>query len=166
MELFVIFALGKAPTMDAWQRELEARRIPLQFTEKVDISEHSGFLAATVGGHKSGLFFLIENYAELASNYPVIGQLGLQQPVVYSLGYGGDLYECACAFYSASALVSAFGAKAFEPQGGVFMGSKSCSQPRRSVMSWQGLNKVFGAKRRPDKRLEATCETHAPQAWR
>jgi hypothetical protein len=33
-------------------------------------------------------------------------------------------------------------------------------------MSWQGLSKVFGAKRRPNKRLEATCETHAPQAWR
>jgi hypothetical protein len=124
MELLIIFALGKAPTMDAWQRELDARHTPLQFTEKVDISKHSGFLAATIAGHKSGLFFLIENYAELASNYPVIGQLGLQQPVVYSLGYGGDLYECASAFYSASALVSAFGGKAFEPQGGVFMGEQ------------------------------------------
>jgi hypothetical protein len=124
MELFVIFALGKAPSMDAWQRELDARRTPIQFTEKVDISGHSGFLPASIDGHKSGLFFLIENYAELASNYPAVGRLGLQQPVVYSLGYGGDLYECAAAFYSASALVSAFGGKAFEPQGGMFMGEQ------------------------------------------
>jgi hypothetical protein len=124
MELLVIFALGKAPTMDAWQRELDVRHTPLQFTEKVDIAEHGGFLPATIDGHKSGLFFLIGNYAELASNYPGIGQLGLQQPVVYSLGYGGDVYECAAAFYSASALVSAFGGKAFEPQGGVFMGEQ------------------------------------------
>jgi hypothetical protein len=45
----------------------------------------------------------------------------VQQPIVYSLGYGGDLQEAATAFYAASVLVSKYGGPAFEPQGGIVM---------------------------------------------
>jgi hypothetical protein len=120
MELLIIFALGKAPTMESWQSELKARKAPVEFTERADLGKHSGFLPITLHGQKSGLYFLVGNYAEIASQYAPLSDIELSHPVVYSLGYG-DFRECASVFYSASVLVAAFDGKAFEPQGGLFM---------------------------------------------
>jgi hypothetical protein len=55
------------------------------------------------------------------SNYKALSDLSIQDPSVYSLGYGGSFDECAAAFYSAAALVRITGGSAFEPQGGVVM---------------------------------------------
>jgi len=121
MELFVIFALSKSPTFDLWQSELEASRSPAQFSQKVDLQQHTGFLPMKVQGRDSGFFLLRESYSDLAANYPALRQLKQEDPIVYSLGYGGDFNECAAAFYSAAALVSMSNGKAFEPQGGQFM---------------------------------------------
>jgi len=121
MELFVIFALSKSPTFDQWHSELEASRSPAQFAQKVDLQQHSGFLPMKVQGRDSGFFLLRESYSDLTKHYPTIRQLKQQDPVVFSLGYGGNFDECAAAFYSAAALASMSGGKVFEPQGGVFM---------------------------------------------
>jgi hypothetical protein len=121
MELFVIFALSKSPTFDQWQGELKASGAPVQFARKVDLQQHTGFLPVKVQGRDSGLFLLRQSYSELAAHYPALHQLKQEDPIVYSLGYGGDFNECASAFYSAAALVAISGGKAFEPQGGQFM---------------------------------------------
>jgi hypothetical protein len=121
MELFVIFALNKTPTFDLWQSELEASRAPVQFAQKVDLKQHSGFLPMKVQGRDSGFFLLRPSYSELAMYYPALDQLKQENLIVYSLGYGGHFDECASAFYSAAALVAMSDGTAFEPQGGQFM---------------------------------------------
>ena len=124
MELFVIFASGQAPAAAAWNRALADAHTPAAIAQDVDLSKHTGFLPVTLSGKQTGFEFLLESFSELAAHYPAIAKLKVGKPVVYSLGYGGDLNECAAVFYSASVLVEKFGGTAFEPQGGVVMATE------------------------------------------
>jgi hypothetical protein len=124
MELFVILAASQAPDVPAWNRALEVAQVPVVLSEEIDLQRHTGFLPVTMNGKGTGFYFLLDSYAELASHFPAVAALKLERPVVYSLGYGGDLHECAAVFYSASALVARFGGTAFEPQGGVVMSAE------------------------------------------
>jgi hypothetical protein len=124
MELFVILAAGHAPDSPAWNRALAETGTPAVLAQNIDLSKHTGFLPVTVGGSQTGFYFLLVSFAELAAHYPAVAALKPEKPVVYSLGYGGDLNECAAVFYSASVLVEKFGGTAFEPQGGIVMGAK------------------------------------------
>lgn len=122
MSLFVLLAAGTAPGGDAWQDAMT--ETAARFEAALNVREHSGFLPVIVSGRRTGLYFSTESYSDLASMYPSLTNIKLDSPVVYSLGYGGDFHECAAAFISASVLVSKFGGKAFEPQGGVFMSAQ------------------------------------------
>jgi hypothetical protein len=124
MELFVILAGGHAPDAPAWNKALADARSPAVLMQGIDLFKHTGFLPVTVDGSQTGFYFLLESFPELAAHYPAIAALKVEKPVVYSLGYGGDLKECAAVFYSASVLVEKFGGTAFEPQGGIVMGAK------------------------------------------
>jgi hypothetical protein len=124
MELFVILAASGAPDVAAWNESLAAARTSVRITEEVQLSRHSGFVPVTVNGQKTGFYFLAESYSELAAQYPAIAKIKVDEPVVYSLGYGGDLNECAAVFLAASALVERFGGTAFEPQAGIVMGAR------------------------------------------
>jgi hypothetical protein len=124
MELFVILAATNAPDVDAWNKSLAAASVPVVF-ESADLTHHSGFLPATLRARKTGLFFLRDSYPELAAHYPAVAAINVQQPIVYSLGYGADLQEAATAFYAASVLVSRYGGTAFEPQGGIVMDARA-----------------------------------------
>jgi hypothetical protein len=121
MQLFVVLALHSSPTGEAWQNALKEQGVPLQFSALPDPARDTGFVPLTVLGQPSGFYFLRENYGELRGLYPALARVKLQEPVVYSLGYGGHFLECASAFYAASVLVARFGGVAFEPQGGSFM---------------------------------------------
>jgi hypothetical protein len=121
MELFVILAATQAPDVEAWNKALTAAPVAVSLMS-VDLSRHSGFLPATLKGAKTGLrSFQISSYPELVSYYPSVAAIKVSNPVVYELGYGGDLLEAATVFYSAWALVSKFGGTAFDPQGGMVM---------------------------------------------
>jgi hypothetical protein len=124
MELFVILAAGHAPDAAAWNKALADARVPATLSQSVDLTKHTGFLPATVSGKRTGFYFLLESFPDLAAHSPAIAALKVEKPVVYSLGYGGDLNECAAVFYSASVLVEKFGGTAFEPQGGIVMGAQ------------------------------------------
>jgi hypothetical protein len=121
MELFVILATAQAPDVLAWNAALAEARAPAVLEQHLDLSKHTGFLPVTVSGKRTGFYFLLESFSELASHHPAVAALKLEKPVVFSLGYGGDPNECAAAFYSASVLVEKFGGTAFEPQSGVVM---------------------------------------------
>ena len=116
MELFVILAASQAPDVAAWNSALSAARVPASLDEHVTLSKHTGFLPATVNGKATGFYFLRESYQELSSRNPKIAQLRVSNPIVYSLGFGGDPRECAAVFYSATVLVTNFGGNAFDPQ--------------------------------------------------
>jgi hypothetical protein len=124
MTLFVIFAAGHAPDAPAWNKALAEARTPAVLAQDIDLSKHTGFLPVTIGGKQTGFYFLLESFPELAAHYPAVAALKVERPMVYSLGYGSDLNECAAVFYSASALVSNFGGTAFDPQGGIVLGAK------------------------------------------
>jgi hypothetical protein len=66
----------------------------------------------------TGIYFLIDDYADIAARFPSLKQAPMQDPVVYSLGFGGRLDEAAAVFYSAYALTVAFNGIALETQGG------------------------------------------------
>ena len=124
MELFVLFALTKTPTFDAWAEELRTQRAPVQLVHPADLQNHTGFLPVRVQSRDSGLFFLRHDYGELVALYPALSNFQVQNPSAYSLGYGGNFDECASAFYSAAALIRITGGKVFEPQGGIFMSER------------------------------------------
>src|SRR5579871_6632217 len=106
MELLVILASQRVPTAHSWERALKESHAPVQFPEQFDPSKRAraGFVPVSVQGRKSGLYFLVENYQELTQSYPKLAGIKLDQPIVYSLGYGGHRLECAAAFYSAAVL--------------------------------------------------------------
>jgi len=134
MELLVIFALSKAPSLEAWQTELASSKAPVRFVEKVDLLKHSGFLPMQVQGRNSGFYFLRENFTELASHHKALTTLSVKNPSVYSLGYGGHFDECAAAFYSAAALVRLTGGSAFEPQGGTIMSESELIEAAKTCL--------------------------------
>ena len=133
MELFLILAGARAPTVAAWQRALRDQGIPLELTQEVDLRVSHALLPVILrdpqlgraAGHERGhsleLRFSRDDYEQLEAAYPRLAKLNVRQPVVYTLGYAISLQESAAVFYSAAALVAEFGAKAFEPQLGGFM---------------------------------------------
>jgi hypothetical protein len=123
MELLVFFAVGDAPDLQAWKSALSDRNIPVSITEEVDLGTHSGFLPMRLENEDTGLYFLIEDFEDVAANIPPVQEVSIEDPVVYSLGFGGHMAEGAVVFYSAAVLTAAFNGMAFETQGGVFMNS-------------------------------------------
>lgn len=89
--------------------------------EELDLNTHSGFLPMRLEDEDTGLYFLIEDFNDLAANIPPLKEVSIENPVVYSLGFGGHMDEGAVVFYSASALMAEYNGMAFETQGGVFM---------------------------------------------
>ncbi|HIC80133.1 MAG TPA: hypothetical protein EYP07_04105 [Kiloniellaceae bacterium] len=133
IELYVLFAMQDAPNLEEWNNALSERNIPVAITEQVDLSAHSGFLPMRLGNEETGLYFLIEDYADLAANIPSLKEVSIEEPVVYSLGYGGRLEEGAAVFYSASALTAEFNGVAFEPQGAVFMNADTLLEAAKQL---------------------------------
>ena len=121
MELLVILASRHAPTAQSWESALKDSHAPVQFSMRFDPSTLTGFVPVSVQGQNSGFYFLRESYQELSQTYPKLVGIKLDQPIVYSLGYGGHRLECAAVFYSAAVLVARFGGIAFEPQGATFL---------------------------------------------
>ena len=139
MELFVILAAGHAPDATAWSKALAEARTPAVLAQDIDLSKRTGFLPVTVSGKRTGFYFLLESFPDLAAHYPAVAALKIAKPVVYSLGYGGDPNECAAAFYSASVLVDKFGGTAFEPQAGKVMGAKELIGTAKECQEMAGV---------------------------
>ena len=121
MTLLVLFTMQDAPNLDDWKSALSERDLPISITEDVDLSTHSGFLPMRLEGDDTGLYFLIEDYANLSATTPPLQEVSIENPVVYSLGFGGHMDEGAAAFYSAFALTVEFNGIVFDPQGAAFM---------------------------------------------
>jgi len=121
MELYLIFAMQDAPTLDQWNSALSEHKLPVSITEAVDLTSHSGFLPMRLEDAETGLYFLVEDYAELAAHFPSLREIPIVDPVVYSLGFGGRMDEGAAVFYSAYVLAVTFNGTALETQGGTVM---------------------------------------------
>ena len=135
LELLVILAASKAPDLTAWDQALSAAHVPASFAASADLPHHTGFLPVKVEGRDTGFYFLTESYAELATQYPTIANIGLEKPTVYSLGYGGHRDECAAVFFSASVLVSRFGGVAFDPQDDALMSAEQLSDAAKQCLT-------------------------------
>ena len=133
MELFVLCAVGDAPDLQEWKEALSEQNIPVTITEEVDLNTHSGFLPMRLENEDTGLYFLIEDFADLAANIPPLRKVSIDDPVVYSLGFGGHMAEGAVVFYSASALTAKFNGMAFETQGGVFMNAEELLEAAKQL---------------------------------
>ncbi len=88
MDLFVLFSVQDAPTVQLWNDALAERQIPVSITEQVDLSKHSGFLPC--------------------SSIMRLWVISIDDPVVCSLGFGGRMAEGSVVFYSASALTAEY----------------------------------------------------------
>jgi hypothetical protein len=122
MDLFVILAASQAPDIDSWNRALASTKSPATLVDVRDLSKHTGFLPVLLNGRRTGFeFYRSDSFSDLAAHYPVLSQLKVEKPVVYTLRYHGDFGECSAVFHSASVLVTAFGGTALESQGGVIM---------------------------------------------
>jgi hypothetical protein len=130
MELFVILATTHAPDVDAWNKSLATASVPV-ILETTDLARHTGFLPATLRDKKTGISFMQVSYSQLTEDYPAVATIKVEEPVVYTLGYGGDWLEAATAFYAASVLVSKYGGTSFEPQGGIVMDAQALLEAAR-----------------------------------
>jgi hypothetical protein len=139
MTLLVVLTLNRAPDFEAWQRAMTESHVPVQFSGKTDLREHSGFVPLTVHGSDSGFFFLHDDLADLSRLYTPLSRLKVERPVVYSFGWGGHGLECAAALYSASVLVGSFGGVAFDPQGGQFMSEQTLRETAHACMEIDDL---------------------------
>jgi len=138
MDLFVFLALQSAPTATEWQDAVESQGFPIQISQDVDLSKHSGFLPIELHGTDSGLYFLLDDHSDLVSHFPKLAASDLEKGAVYSLQWGGSFAECACVFYSASALVSKFGGRAFDPQTRDFLDATKLTKTGKECDEWRG----------------------------
>lgn len=139
MELIVVLAMGRAPTIDAWQRALHSRNIPVEFVQHVDLKTHSGFLPTRTSGQNSGFEFSEDSFREIAGLYPAIANVKLKHPVVFTFEWGGDFTECMSVFYTAEVLVSGFGGIAYDPQVDAAMDSSALSKMATACKSMAGI---------------------------
>src|SRR5258706_600169 len=121
MDLYVFIEGHPSLNTVEWQQALDARALPVQLTNGVDLAGHSGFLPVVLDGRPTGFYFLREDATELASDIPEIEAAHLSKATVYNLNFGGHFLECASAYYSATALVAKFNGRAFDPQDGKFL---------------------------------------------
>jgi hypothetical protein len=135
VELLVVLAASKAPDWSSWNQALWDTRAPASLSRSQDLKRFSGFLAVRVQGRATGFGFLNESATDVAVQYPVLAQVPLVNPVVYSLSYGGHPQECAAAFLSASVLVSRFDGIAFDPQQGVMLTLDQVNDGARQCLS-------------------------------
>jgi len=138
MELYLLFAMQDAPDCDAWSRALSERNLPVSITAGADLKTLSGFLPMRLESKDTGLNFLIENYADLAAQFPALKGIPVEDPVVYSLGFGARMDEAAVVFYSAYALSVAFNGTALEPQGGTVMSPDSLLEAAKALHDMAG----------------------------
>jgi hypothetical protein len=120
MDLYV-FIDHAAPTVVEWQQALDEKQLPVELGKVTDLAKLNGFFPMTLRGKKAGFEYLIENMDDLSSLYPEIHGAKLKERTALSLSYGGML-GCASAFYSAAALVAKFNGRAFDTEGGKFLG--------------------------------------------
>jgi hypothetical protein len=121
MDLYVFIEGYPSLNTVEWQQALDAKALPVQLTEGVDLAGHSGFLPVVLDGRPTGFYFFREDATELASDIPEIEAAHLNKATVYNLNFGGHFLECASAYYSAAALVAKFNGRAFDPQDGKFL---------------------------------------------
>jgi hypothetical protein len=138
MELLVLFAVGDAPDLQEWKSALAERKIPVSITAEVDLRTHSGFLPMQLENEDTGLYFSIEDFEDLSANIPPLMEVSIDNPVVYSLGFGGHMAEGAVVFYSASALTAEFNGMAFETQGGLFMNADELLEAAKQLHQMVG----------------------------
>jgi hypothetical protein len=138
MELYLLFSMQNAPNLDEWNRALSERNIPASIAVDVDLKTHSGFLPMRLENKDTGLYFLIEDYDDLAAHFPPLKGISMEDPVVYSLGFGGHMEEGAVVFYSAYVLTVAFNGTAFESQGGSLMNADSLLQRAKLLHQMAG----------------------------
>ncbi|HUO18529.1 MAG TPA: hypothetical protein VMU44_02090 [Steroidobacteraceae bacterium] len=121
VELLVILAASKAPDWALWNQALWDTRAPASLSRSEDLKRFSGFLPVRVRGRATGFEFLNESGTDVAVRYPLLAQVPVANPVVYSLSYGVHPEECAAVFLSAAVLVSRFDGIAFDPQQGAML---------------------------------------------
>ena len=135
IELLVVLAASKAPDWSSWNQALWDTRAPASLSRSEDLKRFSGFLPVRVRGRATGFGFLNESATDVAVQYPLLAQVPLANPVVYSLSYGAHPEECAAAFLSAVVLVSKFDGIAFDPQQGVMLTLDQVKDGARQCLS-------------------------------
>jgi hypothetical protein len=135
VELLIVLAATKAPDWSSWNQALWDTRAPASLSRSEDLKRFSGFLPVRVQGRATGFGFLNESATDVAVQYPVLAQVPLANPVVYSLSYGGHPEECAAVFLSAAVLVSRFDGIAFDPQQGVMLTLEQVNEGARQCLS-------------------------------
>jgi len=135
VDLLVILATSNAPSGEAWSRALLEEHAPVSFSAPLDVKHDSGFVPMLVDGRRSGFEFLVESYDEDADLHPVLKNVHLDNPTVYSFSFGGHFDESAAAFFSAAVLVSRFHGVAFDPQSGAFMSAKQLTDAGRLCLT-------------------------------
>ena len=124
LELVLVFALASPPSATALQSALDRQGIPVHVSPGNDLQKHTGFLPLEYEAKRTGFYVNHQAYQDLVSDYPQARIPGEAANAVISLGWGADFLECASVFQVATALVSEFGAKAFDTESASYISLK------------------------------------------
>ena len=139
IELYVLLPSSNTPKHEEWQVAIDRLKLPLNFIELVDL--HSvNLLQISIDNRNIDIHFHVLDQTKLTAEFKdtfrtFFSEKKLSDFVVYSLGYGDDLYESAAAFYSAAALVGKFDGIAMEPEGDFPVGFDSLIETAKLVFS-------------------------------
>ena len=121
LELILVFGLSGIPSSESLQIALDNARIPIQVEAETDLRRQSGFVPLVYDGRKTGFYLSRVEYKDFTDDYPDAKLENFDARAALLFGFGGNFMECAAALHSASALVVAFGAKAFDTESGTYL---------------------------------------------
>jgi hypothetical protein len=121
MNLMVLLPADQSPTIEAWQRALTEPSLPVRFSSLPDLTRSVGCIPVSLRGQPSCFYFFHESYAEACTHYPLLASVKLQQPVIYSLQYGGDFWKPRASLTQPLCWSLGSVGVAFDPQGAIFV---------------------------------------------
>lgn len=116
-ELHVFLPGQTLPAKAAWQAVLDRLYVPLDLGPGPETPKISGFYPMIFRGKRIGVEAYIDDPHDFTKVYPAVDQLATEVRSVISFRWSSNPKEAACAFGASSALVEAFNATVFFPDG-------------------------------------------------
>lgn len=138
MTMYVIMSISDVPNTNALNELSNQLNTPVQYSENVDLKEHTGFLPVKLKGNNSGVETYMSPLSEFSDYFPNFDSSSYKEPVVITFRWGGDLQEMVVALNSAYLLGYEKNSTVFEPQSGMFLTNEQIKEGA-DTMSEHGL---------------------------
>ena len=123
MELFVLLAMDTPLNTNALNEAAKTMKPVVVYEQNIDLSTHTGFLPATLGGINTGVETYKLEYSELSSMLPPSDKIDPAKTIIIKFRWGGNLLEGAVAMYTAAIYSATYNGIGFEPMSQSYLNS-------------------------------------------